>query len=1450
MQLYMHRGHVWRMRAQTACMIMLLEGLAAATPTINLPLNSQFPPVARVSAPFNFTLSESTFSSDMVLTYALSNAPSWLSLDSATRTLSGTPPDWASGTSPTLDIIATDGSGSISMRSTLIISTRKAPEITMPIAAQLQSQGANTAQNSIIFTASSRFSFSFSTGTFRYPVGRSTFTYFETPSAIGMAAVTLDNKPLPPWISFDNSSLTFSGETPDSKALTQPQERFGIRLIALDEPGFAGASVPFYIMVENHKLEWDVTALEMKVFVGKPFEFKALSGSLKLDGKVANTADIISVTTTKVPWLEFDNTNYVLFGTPRERRKSASPLDVTVSAQDRYGGTATAVIRVTLANNIFSDGDIASINATIGQPFSYNVSQVFVDPTAVDIGVSISPQVSWLSFDSKALAISGDVSKSAEESSINITMAATPKLALSNTTPDLKLFTINVVSQPPSTLSGVHTSETIETEDSTVDSNGLEATTAPTGNASRHGLTRGELAVAIILSIFAVIFMAGILLYCGRRQRNRFKLSDPIVPLSKRAISTPRLQKKFSILGLNGSPGSAHPGLRAKAKNMNKVTFDNPDPFSTKYPSATRQSASSSKYSDEVSPHLNAGHSGHKDFSRPFQGTGGSANSIDDDPDILIIQNFPSESEEGTKSHGITTAPSAVRTKGGAYSFHPYRTTPGASPNLEKTPEATCTTKTKKYRAHKRHRTPSDLGPLPNTPSKQYSSTGLQRTGSERSTRTVQPWSKKNRANGQNHSTSVSPVGESTWESTPGSPIKSSSARPRSSLSVVTESTDVLYLDHPSPTTTTNDSLPLTFNSAAPFTQPLQTFLDMAYSPPGSNLGNSRSPLSQLPSRRTTGSSPFFSGSHRTSARVQSRGKMLFGADKEAAAKISRRQAVPEPLALRKLAREENKLQALQDPGLAQLLGGLGGSRIDPAISSYAGSIEMTEDGTKRLISFLASVDKRKSWVSDTDSRKSFSAWDFEQEKEGPSEAPTGMLQRFKSYRSNVSTRSKTTFRGQSIWLGNEDKDARGPTFMEQMASLEYCGGLFGGNPDKGGRWARSQWSESIGGSSKRLSTPLSPKSFELGVWGRRGGNDGVFNIAFAIMPGKLPTRRIGRDGPEVPALGLGTMGLSAYYGTIDDDETRFKFLDRAYELGATFWDTADVYGDSEELIGKWFKRTGKRDEIFLVTKFGNRVPKEALASGNGIEAMKARTIDSTPEYCLEACELSLKKLGVDYIDLYYAHRIDGVTPIEKTMEALVKLKEAGKIKHIGLSEPSAATIRRAHAIHPLACVQMEYSPFSMDIESPTTDILRTCRELGISIVAYSPMGRGFFTGAYRSPDDFEISDVRRALPRFAPENFARNLEMVDNLKRVAEREGVTVGQLTLAWLLAQGDDILPIPGTRRVGNLEENLGALEVRLSEETVREIRGIVEGAVVVGERYPSTGLKSMFIDTPEL
>ncbi|KFY21868.1 hypothetical protein V493_07037 [Pseudogymnoascus sp. VKM F-4281 (FW-2241)] len=1065
---------------------MLLEGFAAGRPTVNIPLSSQFPPTARVSTPFSFTLSTSTFSSDETFTYAMLDAPSWLSFDSATRTLSGTPPDWAFGTTPTMDIVATDGSGSTSMRSTLAVSQYKGPQVAIPIESQLQSQGENTALNTIIFNPSSQFSFGLSPRT---------FVYMDSPHLLKIFALTMNNTPLPSWISFDESMMTFSGRTPDSAGLAKPQERFGIRFIAQERPGFAGASIPFYIVVENHELEWDDTALEVKTFVGKPFEFNFLSESLKLDGKRANKSDILSIAATKLPsWLQFDKTTYVLSGTPQEEREGASPLDVTVSALDRYGGTATAALRVTLADSIFYEDDISSVDALIGQPLSYNLSQALVDVSAVNIEITITPAESWLSFDSKTLILSGDVSKSAEGSSINITMAATPKLALSKATPDSRSFTINVISLPLDESGGVHTSSIVGTEDSTTtttttDSDGFEGTTAPTAGASRHNLTRGELTAAVTLSILAVIFIAGILLYCGRRRRNRLKLSEPRV--SKRDIGLPKLQRKFSILGLNGSRGSVHPGMSAKGKNSNRVTFDNPDPFNTKRSVATiRQSASSSKYSDQSPSHFNPSSRGHKDFCRPFQGTGEAENTNDDDDlDIIIIQNFPSDYDE-TRPHGITTAPSTVRTKGVNYSFHPYRATPRTS-ILQQAPEATCTTNTHAYRAHKRHRIPSDLGPVPNIPSNLHSGTGLQRTGSGRSERNVNRTSRPRSVYGNNQISSADPIDSGTWGSIPSSPVKSSTARPRSSLSVVSESTDVLYLGEPSSTTTTDDSPSLKSSSIAHFSQPLQSFLDMAYTLPNTDTHNSSPSLSRVSSRRGAGSSPFFSGTHRAISRVQSRSKKLFGDDK-VAARARSRQVVPEPLAVRKLPRDENALRVSQDPALAHLLDGLGSSRLDSgAIASYTGSLEMTEDGTRRLVSFMAAVDKRKSWLSETDSRQSFSAWDFEQGTDGAGEVATGALRRFKSYKSTVSTRSKATFRAQSVCLGDEGQEARGATFMEQMAALEYCGGLFGSASDAGARWARDQWVEGKRISAKRLSAPLSSKSFELEVWVKQGGNDG-----------------------------------------------------------------------------------------------------------------------------------------------------------------------------------------------------------------------------------------------------------------------------------------------------------------------------------------------------------------------
>ncbi|KAI9807636.1 MAG: hypothetical protein M1825_005577 [Sarcosagium campestre] len=337
-----------------------------------------------------------------------------------------------------------------------------------------------------------------------------------------------------------------------------------------------------------------------------------------------------------------------------------------------------------------------------------------------------------------------------------------------------------------------------------------------------------------------------------------------------------------------------------------------------------------------------------------------------------------------------------------------------------------------------------------------------------------------------------------------------------------------------------------------------------------------------------------------------------------------------------------------------------------------------------------------------------------------------------------------------------------------------------------------------------------------------------------------FPTRKLGKNGPDVPALGFGAMGLSMAYGDGGDDESRLQLLDRAFELGERFWDTADVYNDNEDLLGKWFKRTGHRDKIFLATKFAIKYDPVA----------QAVTTDSSPEYVKQACATSLKRLGVEHIDLYYCHRLDKTTPIEKTVEAMAELKKEGKIRYIGLSEVSAETLRRASKVTHIDALQIEYSPFAMEIEDPKINVLKTCRELGIATVAYSPLSRGFVTGTIRSNADIADDDFRKHIPRFSDEHFPNNLKLVDALKDLAEKKKCTPSQLTLAWLLAQGDDIFPIPGTKKIKYLEENLGAVKVQLSAEENAAIRKVVENATVMGERYPAAMLGNLFADSAPL
>ncbi|GAB5591212.1 hypothetical protein Unana1_06112 [Umbelopsis nana] len=327
-------------------------------------------------------------------------------------------------------------------------------------------------------------------------------------------------------------------------------------------------------------------------------------------------------------------------------------------------------------------------------------------------------------------------------------------------------------------------------------------------------------------------------------------------------------------------------------------------------------------------------------------------------------------------------------------------------------------------------------------------------------------------------------------------------------------------------------------------------------------------------------------------------------------------------------------------------------------------------------------------------------------------------------------------------------------------------------------------------------------------------------------LPFTVPQREIGKTGVKVSAIGLGCMSLApGVYGKVDDDNS-LKLLNKALEIGCNFWDTADIYGmgHSEKVISKILK--DRRKDVFLASKF-------AIDRTSGTVR-----INGTPEYLTKACDASLERLGTDYIDLYYCHRIDPSVPIETTVGAMAKLVEQGKVKYLGLSECSSETLRRAHKVHPITAVQVEYSPWTLDIEK--NNLLKTCRELGISIVAYSPLGRGFLTGNIRKFEDLDEDDWRRTNPRFQGENFYKNLELADKIKEVANKKGITPSQLSLAWLLAQGDDIFVIPGTRKEKYLLENFSSGAVQLSKEEIDQVRKVAETFEVAGDRYPSDGM----------
>ena len=323
--------------------------------------------------------------------------------------------------------------------------------------------------------------------------------------------------------------------------------------------------------------------------------------------------------------------------------------------------------------------------------------------------------------------------------------------------------------------------------------------------------------------------------------------------------------------------------------------------------------------------------------------------------------------------------------------------------------------------------------------------------------------------------------------------------------------------------------------------------------------------------------------------------------------------------------------------------------------------------------------------------------------------------------------------------------------------------------------------------------------------------------------------RRLGRDGPEVSAIGLGCMGMSEFYVGGSEQES-IATSHHALDRGVTFLDTADMYGwgSNEELVGKAI--AGRRDEVFLATKFGN------VRGPNG-EFLGVR---GDPEYVRSACEASLRRLNVEAIDLYYQHRVDAEVPIEDTVGEMARLKDEGKIRFLGLSEAAPQTIRKGHATHPITAVQTELSLWSRDAEA---EVLPTVRELGIGYVAYSPLGRGFLTGQFKSPDDFPEDDFRRNHPRFQGGNFEKNIQLVHEVEKMAADKGCTAAQLALAWVLAQGDDIVPIPGTKHVKYLDQNIDALKVELSDEDLKRLDEILPPGAAAGERYAARGMETI-------
>lgn len=820
---------------KTISTFLLWAECAAATPTVTFPINSQVPPVARVNSLFNFTFSSSTFTSSLALTYNLSNAPTWLSLDGSQRRLYGTPTASDADSAPVVEITASDSSGSVAMNTTLVVSSNPAPKIQIPLEKQLHNFGNYSAPSSILFYPSAPFNVTFDPNTF-------------SNTNLNHYAVTLDNTPLPSWVEFDGSTLSFTGTTPDSASLIQPPQLFGIQLIASDVLGFAGVSLPFHVVVGNHELAFEEPFLTINATAGKAMNQTSFLSTLLLDGNVANSSTIKNATANTPSWITFDVNTLTLSGTVPANGTS---YNISVEVSDIYGDLADTIVLVNVTNSIFAS-TLTSLNATIGSHFSHDFSSLLVDPSDIDLTADISPSTSWLTYDPSTFTLSGDVPSNASPSNIKISLQATSKSSGTSANEDLSLNFIRVAST-----SSTSTSSASPIATSTASSSGTSTPAALFAvSAKRGGLTRGQLAAAIAVPIIAAVAALSICLFCGFRRRRQAK-SRSSTP-EKSDISRPLTPR--TRIARRGS--AADDRLHAYKDANTDFSWVN----AKRHTTMMRRSQTASNISGPLSSHMtDSDNSRIRSFSEnalsqyqtdSWRSTQASSyptlNSTDSS---RITRNF-------SRKAGVThltrdessDLPNVLRESTNSFNIGLPKPAKLSRNSIQQTPDfAYDSENIKLYRDSRRdsrRSTPNYLGGIPNL-GRRLSGIGH---GSRRSTSDSSLSSDRRYSRGLN-------IGYGSGSGTSGNygsggygVLRDSSSwltmqtgntrqRPQSTMSAVTESTDVLY-----PGETHGKSIKLVPKSPVTITS--------------SNFSNDN--RYARPISRRAGSSPFFGGSTRS----------------------------------------------------------------------------------------------------------------------------------------------------------------------------------------------------------------------------------------------------------------------------------------------------------------------------------------------------------------------------------------------------------------------------------------------------------------------------------------------------------------------------------------------------------------------------------------------------------